>query len=168
MARGFERSQGNWIIVLTFFVAFILSILSLPDFFPNFLGYLRPDWILMILIYWVITLPQQIGLMIAWVCGFIVDVMLGGLLGQHSLSFMLVTYIVVNQYQRVRMFTIWQQSLVIFFLILINQLLNLWIDATVKNSQFSAWYFMPTLATSLLWPFSYAFLRGISRRFGAS
>ena len=81
---------GLWVIALTFVVAMVLAIVHLPDSVPVELGYLRPEWVVLVLIYWVIALPRRVGILVAWSVGLIVDVLLGSLLGQHGIAFIIV------------------------------------------------------------------------------
>ena len=64
-----DRSSGMWVIALTFIIAMLFSVVSLPEFVPWELGYLRPEWVVLVLVYWVVALPQRIGLVLAWVIG---------------------------------------------------------------------------------------------------
>ena len=80
------RSNNLWFIGLSFFIALVFSIISLPAFVPVDFGYLRPHWVALVLIYWVIALPYRIGIAVAWVLGVILDILLGSLIGQHAIA----------------------------------------------------------------------------------
>ena len=123
-----QGSRGYWVILVSFFAAMILAVITFPNNLPWEFGFLRPDWVLLVLIYWVIALPHRVGVMTAWVIGLMVDVLLGSLLGQHALIFLLVAYIAQNLYQRLRMFAVWQQSMVVFALIGLSHLLGFWLE----------------------------------------
>ena len=60
-----NRMNGLWIIALSFFVAMTLAVISLPESLPMALGYLRPEWVALVLIYWVIALPHRVGIVVA-------------------------------------------------------------------------------------------------------
>lgn len=167
MAFASDEWFDTLVIVLTLLVAFVFAIVALPEFVPDMLGYLRPDWILLVLIYWTLTLPQKVGFFWAWMIGMMVDVLYGGLMGQHSISFVLVGYIVLSQYQRLRMVSAMQQSLAIFVLVLINQLTNLWIESMTSDVDFSLLYFMPSVASGLMWPVIYLVLGNVRQKYGA-
>ncbi|MFT5927143.1 MAG: rod shape-determining protein MreD, partial [Candidatus Azotimanducaceae bacterium] len=53
-----QSARGWWIIIVSFFVAMIFAVITLPNLSPLEFGFLRPDWVLLVLIYWVIALPQ--------------------------------------------------------------------------------------------------------------
>ena len=75
-----ERDSSLWVILLTFTVAMLFSVVSLPEFIPWQLGYLRPQWVELVLIYWIMALPHRIGIFSAWVLGLFVDVLTGSCL----------------------------------------------------------------------------------------
>ena len=160
-----ERSSGSWIIFITFAIAMLLTVISLPDFLPEQLGHSRPQWLSLVLVYWVIALPHRIGVTVAWLLGLLVDVMLGSLLGQHGIAFIVVAYIASSLYQRLRMFAVWQQSLIVFITIGLSDLINFWIESIVDEAAWSLWYLLPALVSALLWPWVFAVLRFIRRFF---
>ena len=55
----------------------LLMILPLPDS----LRFLRPEWVLITLIYWAMAVPRLVGVGFAWVVGLLMDVMMGGAIG---------------------------------------------------------------------------------------
>jgi rod shape-determining protein MreD len=156
---------GLWVIALTFLVAMVLAILPLPDSVPIELGYLRPQWVVLVLIYWVIALPDRVGILAAWSIGLIVDVLLGSLLGQHGVAFILVAYIASSLYQRLRMFSLWQQSMIVFAIVGLNQLINFWIESIVGIGDWNLWYLLSSVVSALLWPSVFLLLRYCRRQF---
>lgn len=156
------------VIALSFIVAMMLAVISMPEFVPVELGYLRPEWVVLTLIYWVIALPQRIGIAVAWVLGLSVDVLLGSLLGQHALAFIIVAYIASSIYQRMRMFAIWQQSLIVFAIVGLNQLINFWIESITTLAEWSMWYLFPSVVSAFLWPWVFLILRYFRRRFNVT
>ncbi len=147
---------------ITLLVAFMLTIMPLPDWAVEF----RPDWVTLVLIYWAMALPTRVGVTIAWLTGLMLDVSHGAILGQHALGLMLVIYIVHIQHQRLRVVSLIQQALVILFLLLLKQLIVLWVSGIVGHAPDTWLYFMPTLTGALLWPWIYIILRDMRRRFG--
>jgi len=162
------RASGLWGIVVSFIVAMILSVFSLPDYVPAQVGYLRPEWVVLVIIYWVIALPHRVGIAVAWCIGLLVDVLLGDLLGQHGLAFMIVAYIAQNLYQRLRMFTVWQQSMIVFAVVGLNQLVNFWIESVARQSEWTMWYLLPSVVSALVWPWVFLILRYLRRVFNVT
>ena len=53
-----QQPNGYWVILLTFFAAYVLAVLPLP----LWLLWARPEWVALLLIYWTIALPQRVGM----------------------------------------------------------------------------------------------------------
>ncbi|MCW8855681.1 MAG: rod shape-determining protein MreD [Gammaproteobacteria bacterium] len=148
------------VVFLSIVVALMLAMMPLPDWAQSF----RPDWVTMVLIYWVMALPQQVGVTVAWVSGLLLDVSLGSILGQHAIGLVLVSYLVSLQYQRIRVFSLFQQSIVIFILLIFKQILVLWVNGIVGQAAETWSYFLPSLAGAVIWPWVFTLLRNIRRQ----
>ena len=159
-----NQLSGFVAIFMTVVIAMVLAVLPLPEFVPAEVGFLRPDWIAMVLVYWMIAVPHRIGIFTAWTVGLVVDVLLGSLLGQHALAYVIIAYVSLNLYQRLRMFTVWQQALVLFALLGLNQLINFWVESIADDTGWSMWYLMPAVAGAFLWPWVFMLLRYLRRR----
>ena len=150
--------------IATTIVAFMLAIMPLPDWAVEF----RPDWVTLVLIYWAMAVPSRIGVTVAWLAGLLLDVSYGTLMGQHAIGMVIVIYFIHIQHQRLRVASLLQQAIVIFVLLLIKQLLILWVDGMVGRAPDSWLFFMPTITSTLLWPWTYLILRDIRRKFTVS
>ena len=147
--------------LITIIGAFMLAIMPLPDWAIEF----RPDWVTLVLIYWAMALPTNIGVTTAWFAGLLLDVSYGTLMGQQAAGMVLVIYVIHMQHQRLRVASLLQQAIVIFFLLLLKQLLALWVDGMVGRAPDSWLYFMPTITSTLIWPWVYLILRDLRRKF---
>lgn len=163
-----QAARGWWVILLTFFMAMILAMVSLPYDLPWEFGFLRPDWVLLVLIYWVIALPHRVGSLTAFVLGLLVDVLLGSLLGQHALVYLFVSYVAVSLYQRLRMFAVWQQSLVVLALIGLAHLMIYWMERITGMEEWSWWLLLPAVMSAFVWPWMFLMLRMLRRFFGVT
>jgi len=74
------------------------------------------------------ALPKRVGVGFAFFTGLIVDVMQGTLLGQHSLALVIIIFINMNLYQRIRVMSLPSQALYVMILLLINQIAVVWIE----------------------------------------
>ncbi len=156
--------RGTGIILITFFVAMLLSILPLPEWARE----MRPQWYTLVLIYWCLALPQRVGVGVGWLIGIVVDIMTGTLLGQHALALALIAYITLEMHQRIRLFPLWQQALTILTLLLMEKLLSLWVMGAVSTPTPPLAFWIPPFVGMLLWPWVYIVLRDIRRRFHVS
>jgi rod shape-determining protein MreD len=147
------ESNNIWIVAISFLFALVLSIVAMPQFIPVDMGYIRPEWVALVLFYWVIALPHRVGVLVAWVLG---------------IALMAVAYIGASLYQRLRMFTVWQQSLIVFAAIGVYQLINFWIESIVGSADWSMWYLMPSIVSAFIWPWVFLVLRHLRRLFGVN
>jgi len=156
-----QVKHGSGVIFISFAVAFALTMLPLPDW--SEVG--RPEWVSLVIIYWCLALPERIGVGVAWMAGLLLDVIHGAILGQYALALALIAYFTLHFYQRIRIYRIWQQAVVILMLILSEQLLIIWIKGTIGQAPDSRLYWVPSITTALLWPWIYHILRDLRRNF---
>ena len=114
------RSRNGWIIWLTFAIGVLLSVSPMPQFMEVF----RPLWLALLLAFWALYMPHKVGMVTAWCLGLIEDVVYGTLLGQNALILTLITFLVLSLQQRLRMFPMWQQSLVLLVIFVVAQCLD--------------------------------------------
>ncbi|WP_185268552.1 rod shape-determining protein MreD [Halopseudomonas xiamenensis] len=153
--------RSSLIVGLTFLAALVLSVVPMPA--PFDAG--RPMWLAMVVAYWVMALPHRVGLLTAWVAGLATDVLFGELFGQNALVLVLVAWLVLLLYQRIRRFPLWQQSLVMLPVLGIAQMVALWLSSLAGNRPPTLLYLLPAVISALLWPWVFSVLRGIRRRF---
>lgn len=159
------RTKGGYkVVVPTMVLALMLHMLPLPDW----LAYARPEFVTLVVMYWVLAMPERIGVTIAWCVGLLLDVTQGAILGQHALGLVIVTYILQLEYQRIRVFSLVQQALVVFVLLLIKQVMVLWVYGLVGHAPNLQLYFLPSLIGAIIWPWVYLFLRNLRRKFSVS
>ena len=153
--------RSSLVIGLSFVAALILSVVPMPA--PFDAG--RPMWLAMVVAYWVMALPHRVGLLTAWVAGLATDVLFGELFGQNALVLVMVAWLVLLLYQRIRRFPLWQQSLVMLPGLGIAQMVSLWLSSLGGNRPPTLLYLLPALVSTVLWPWVFTVLRLLRRRF---
>jgi rod shape-determining protein MreD len=147
-------------ILVSFLVAMILTSLPLPE---GAIIY-RPDWMALALIYWCMALPERIGIFTGWLLGLVLDVMYGSLLGQNAMALSIIAYLVNILHLRVRMFPLWQQSVMVLLLIILHLAISAWIRGIAGQFSVTWTYWMPALTSALVWPFIFIVLRDLRRQ----
>ena len=138
------------VITITILIGLFLSLITLP------IGYYAPEWILLIAVYWSIAVPSNGKLLLAFICGIVVDIVYGQVLGISSLFYVILIYLILRLYNSLRYMTIAQQA-VVLFLILIKQHLLVWayyiIDSSIDLSGAYRWdtCLIGSLATDLFY-----------------
>ena len=158
------RKHGSGVIVATFLLALVLTVAPMPDW----LRPIRPDWVGLVLIYWCLALPDRVGVGTGWFAGLLVDLLTGSLLGQHAMALAVIAWLTLRLHQRIRLFPVLQQALIILVLLVLHQLLALWVDRFIGRPGPPWYYWAPSLIGMLLWPLIYVALRGLRRSFSVN
>lgn len=152
----------NWFAILTtLFIALVLALLPMPDWTI----WLRPAWVLMVLIYWAMMVPMRVSVGLAWFMGLIVDLLNGTLLGEHALAYTIVIYFVTRLYLRLRMSPILQQGISILVFVFMYQFILYCIQGFIGELPPSYLYWLSSVTSMLLWPWLFVLLRDCQRRF---
>ena len=150
------------LIVFSFLIAILLTLLPLPEWAIWY----RPEWVLLVLIYWVLALPHRVGVLVAWLLGLFMDLLQANLLGIHAFIYVLVAYMVAKLYPRIRMFPLFQQALVVLMLLLFYQFTLFWIQGLLGHSPNTWHYWLMSVTSAIIWPFVFLILRRYRRRLG--
>lgn len=160
--------QGGWVILLSLGVAMVLSVIHLPESWPQWLGWMRPAWMVLVVFYWVMALPHRIGLITAWCIGLLADVLFADPLGVNGICLAALTFVTWSFYERFRMYSVAQQGALVFLVVLAMELLRLFAQMVARHGDIS-WMVLWTAVTSTLaWPLVYLVLRRLRRQFDVS
>lgn len=154
-------SHNGIIILLTFVIALMANIMPLPIAVDAF----RPDWVLVVILYWCLALPNRVNVGTAWFFGLLLDILLGSVLGIHAAAMALTVYIIAGNFQKIRNFSVWQQALIMGVLSALYHLLVFWFQRFLTDVIFLPHYLYPVLTTVILWPWAFLLLRKIRRHF---
>ncbi|NND68801.1 MAG: rod shape-determining protein MreD [Halioglobus sp.] len=159
-----EGGRGYVVILATFLFAYTLAVVP----FPLWLQWSRPEWLALTLVYWTIALPQRVGITTALVLGIGLDVLEGAVLGQNAFALVVLTFLSLLLYQRLRVYSLWQQSGVVFLLVGINQLICQWVQNLEGMGATSLLFLLPAFTSALLWPVVLTSLRSLRREYRVS
>jgi len=157
-----NRAHSIWVILLSFFIAYLLAIVPFPEWAMNY----RPEWVPMVLIYWALALPYRVGIGSAWAAGLVLDVLEGSTLGVNALALVVVAYVALSLHLRMRMFSTLKQSGLVLALVGLNLMLCNWLQIVTGQSVSSNLMFLMAAVTSaVIWPSLFQLLRQIRRSF---
>jgi len=156
-----NKHQGGWIIVFSFVIAMMLMAMPLPEWAICW----RPSWVAIVLIYWCMALPDRVGIGTGWILGLLLDVQQGTVLGQNALGLAIIAYITLISYQRMRVYPLTQQAVLVCFYLLLYEVISLWIRGIIGVPPDNWTYWMPAFTSMLLWPWLFIVLRDVRRKY---
>lgn len=154
--------MNNWLAISTSIIlALILMLLPMP----SWTIWLQPAWVLLILIYWTMALPYQVGIGTVWVVGLIVDLLSGTILGEHALAFTIVIYFIARIQIRLKMYPLLQQGVCILLFVLTNQFIIYCVQGFLGELPNNHLYWLSSVTSLLLWPWLFVLMRDFQRWF---
>ncbi len=111
-----------------------------------------PDMVALVLTFWCIHQPRKMGIGVAWVLGLVMDAGNGALLGQHAFAYAILAFAAISLYRRILWFSLWQQAVHVFVLLLASQLLMLGVQILAGGVFPGFAYFAGSLVAAALWP----------------
>lgn len=153
------RNGNGWFVWSSLMVALLLSVAPMPEFME--VG--RPLWLALLMAYWSLAAPQWVGMTRIWLLGLAADVLYGTPLGLNALVLALIMFMLLSLHQRLRVFPVWQQSLVLLVVFGLAQLVQLWLNTLTGNRPPTLLFLFPALVSALLWPWVFTIMRGFSR-----
>jgi rod shape-determining protein MreD len=149
------RPVRSGYIVLTLLIALMLNLLALPEA----LNFIRPDFIALTLIYWVVYHPRRVGFLPAWLLGLAMDVADGSLFGQHALAYAMLMYLSILLHRRIVMFGMRHQMLHVLGILAASQLVMLVVRLLADADFPGLLYFVSSMVGALLWPLLFNVIR---------
>lgn len=112
---------------------------------------LRPDFMLVVLLYWLFRAPYSCNAGTAWLIGVLVDLATGSLLGQHALAFTFAAYIALTFQRRFVLFSALQILAFTFSLLVFTRFVVLFLKLLAGHEMPSWHYFWPAVTGILFW-----------------
>lgn len=144
----FRACCSKLILLITFMFALLLYILPLTYQFK----WLMPNWIVLVLIYWIIFTPEAIDLGFTFILGIFIDLLLGNFIGITSLSLMPVKFVADRMCSRFINLTLLQQFVLVLVLISLNHLIRLWLQLYIKHPTNNLTYWLTIPSSIIGWP----------------
>jgi rod shape-determining protein MreD len=134
--------------IFTALVALLLTVLPLPFW----LDVLRPEFLVLAVLFWSVSAPRAGGLALGFIAGLTLDVFHGAVLGQHALALTLITYIAVREHQRIRSKPLFQQALFCFAALFLYEFIVFAIDGWSGHPVTTPLRWVHVASGALVWP----------------
>lgn len=155
-----DRASRRLPIIISLLIGLMLTMMPLPDAIAPF----RPDWLVLLIIFWAMQLPRTWSVGTAWIVGIVLDVSQGTLLGQHALGLCVVAFITVRFHLLMRVFPLPQLTATVLPILALYQFLLFWINGVAGVNAPPVTYWGPVISGAVLWPVVMMFLSGMRYR----
>ncbi len=133
------------------YVSLLIAYICILFPWSGFALSLRPDFMLLVILFWLLRAPNLCNVGTAWLMGLFMDLAMGGIFGQYALAYTVTAFFAVIYQRRLVLFSRTQQLLYVFSLLLLSQLILLILKA-FGGAEFSGWtYFIPSFSGVILW-----------------
>ena len=160
--------RGGWFVGLTFFAAAVLAVAHLPTGLPDWVAWLRPAWVPLVLFFWILERPHRVGLISTWAFGLVLDVVLSEPLGLNGFALTVMAVLGLSAYERLRMINVFQQAGALLLLVLATELARGIVVSLAQGAPLSGQFLASATVTALLWPFLVGPLRWATWRAGTA
>ena len=150
-----------FLAAITAFFAGVLSLVDLPDW----LFYFRPDWLALVVIFWVLIFPERLSIGYGLINGLFLDLILVKPLGLNAVGFILLAYLVNYWSSQIRALTLWQQCLFLVVLIAVCKLLIGLAAIVTTDFVFTRFYWYSALGNLVFWPLMFMILHELKQVF---
>ena len=119
-----------------------------------------PDFLLVVLCFWILQSPDKVNLLIAFLLGLLMDIQTSQFLGVHAIVYVSSGFLIIYNLRRLSNTTLLGQTFTLFQIFLAANfilLLTLWIMGKTPAIQLS-YLFLPSLIEACLWPLIKRFL----------
>ena len=147
-----------WLIML---LTTMMTIMPLPDFFYG----IRVEWVAMAVIFFSIMNVSLMGVIAAWIIGFLLDLLQGSLLGEHALIFSVISYLSYRFRFQIRVYPDWQIMIAILFLLSFGNLISVWIRGFSGRVLFITEEWMSIFIAAFIWPVFMRVLQALQNYF---
>ncbi len=147
MSKNKETHSPLLLLLPFLLVAVILQIASLPPFIDEN----RPDFAAIVMIFFATIVGSNICLELAWLTGFVIDLLIGAPLGINALTLCAQVYLISSQFSAFSKYKLWQQALTISLCSLIVRIGGYWLAHVIMQTNYETNFLMPSLLMGLLW-----------------
>jgi rod shape-determining protein MreD len=142
------QTPGNWRRIAG---SLILAVLLEQFPWTGWALALRPDFVLVGVLFWALHQPARIGFGTAFAFGLLADFQDGAVFGQHAIAYVVGVYLVLFLRLRLLQFDPYRQAAQLFPVLLTVQLTVLLVGWLAVNPPAGLSILLPVLSSTVLW-----------------
>ena len=139
------------VVLSSLLIGMLVTVGHLPRVLPEWLALLRPEWMVLVCFFWAVELPERIGLVGVWLCGTLVDVLVGDAVGSNGACLAAVSLAGWKLQARMRLYSPFQEVALVFVVSLGVLWIKALIDNLVNGVAFTPYIVVNAFCTSLWW-----------------
>lgn len=157
-----NQPHARWVIWISLLIALVIYVLPMPLEWRWY----RPEWPLLVLFYWGLAIPHRVGILSASMTGFALDMIHGTAVGAMAVGCVVAMLVILLNYQRIRQFDSFLQTITLGLLVSLALLIELWLHnlTGVGSTGLASMTSVPM--SMLLWPVIRNVLRAVRRYYG--
>ncbi len=123
-----------------------------------------PDLLAVVLVFWSVHQPLRVSIGAAFVCGLLMDVHQGALLGQNALAYTVLSFLAISMHRRLLWFPVASQAVQVFPLFAAAHLVEVSLRLVSGGAFPGFWIFLGPVLEAALWPLANIVLLAPQRR----
>lgn len=153
---------NSWFIGSSLVVALLLNMLQNMGLWGR--AAWSPDVLAVVLVFWTVHQPLRVSIGAAFVFGLLMDAHQGGLLGQHAMSYTILSFFAITMHRRLLWFTVPSQTAQVLPLFVAAHAVELVLRMLGGGTFPGWWVLLAPLIEAALWPVASIFLLAPQRR----
>lgn len=134
-------------IFASLLIAALLSTIPLP----KALQWIWPQWMVLVLFFWILSLPNYVSFGLAFSIGLLMDALSGSMLGEHGAALIIPVYFIVKFNNKIIFNKVIGQALIVFLLVLTYQATIYWIQGIIRNASAAPTYWFSSISSAFIW-----------------
>jgi len=123
-----------------------------------------PDVLAVVLVFWTVHQPMRVSIGAAFVFGLLMDTHQGGLLGQHAMSYSVLSYLAIAIHRRLLWFTVPSQAAQVFPLFFVAHAVELTLRMLAGSAFPGVTLLLAPVIEAAMWPLASVVLLAPQRR----
>ena len=152
------------LLLVSILFAYMLSVVALP----HFLGVCRPQFLVLVMVFWALKSENRSLLWISWFSGLGLDLLTSSVLGVHALALMLLVYPLMKIKPYLQHYHRWQHGLLMAVLCLFYVAILAWSMGFYHHSYVLGQYVWSALTSAVTWFLVYPYLPNLQNQRSSS
>ncbi|RZU44921.1 rod shape-determining protein MreD [Fluviicoccus keumensis] len=125
-------------------------LLTLAPLVPE-LAWWRPEWLFILLVFWVFNQPDSVGIWTAFLLGLVMDLVMGTRFGIYPAAFVVAAWLARVILLRWRVLTWTNTGIALTGLTFVALAIRYLLELALGNPPVTAYYWLPVISNAVCW-----------------